>query len=124
MFTRPRARPVTASTSPAAARTPRRPRRRKDFNAAYTAEFSTPPSTYSPEAYDATNAMIEAIKTAAAAGTVTRASVEDAVNNLDYKGITTEVKFAPNGEVAQATVNLYQQKNGKIVELGDITKQK
>ena len=31
------------------------------------------------------------------------------------------MKFQPNGEVAQATVNLYQQKNGKIVELGDIT---
>jgi branched-chain amino acid transport system substrate-binding protein len=96
----------------------------KAFSAAYTQEYGTPPSTYSPEAYDATNAMIEAIKAAAASGSVTRASVEDAVNKLDYKGITTEVKFAPNGEVAQATVNLYEQKNGKIVELGDIKTQK
>jgi branched-chain amino acid transport system substrate-binding protein len=96
----------------------------KAFSTAYTQAYGTPPSTYSPEAYDATNAMIEAIKTAASSGTVTRAAVEDAVNNLDYKGITTEVKFAPNGEVAQATVNLYQQQNGKIVELGDITTQK
>ncbi|HJQ01357.1 MAG TPA: branched-chain amino acid ABC transporter substrate-binding protein [Jatrophihabitans sp.] len=95
----------------------------KDFNAAYTAKYNTPPSTYSPEAYDATNAMIEAIKTAASKGTPTRASVEDAINNLDYKGITTEVKFAPNGEVAQATVNLYEQKDGKIVELGNIQQQ-
>jgi branched-chain amino acid transport system substrate-binding protein len=94
------------------------------FNTAYTAEYGTPPSTYSPESYDATNAMIDAIKTAATAGTVTRAAVEDAVNNLDYKGITTTVKFLPTGEVAQATVNLYQQKDGKIVELGDITTQK
>lgn len=95
----------------------------KDFNAAYTAKFNTPPSTYSPEAYDATNAMILAIKTAASKGTPTRASVEDAINGLDYKGITTEVKFASNGEVAQATVNLYEQKDGKIVELGDIKQQ-
>ena len=58
------------------------------------------------------------------AGTVTRASVENAVNNLDYQGITTVVKFASNGEVAQATVNLYEQKDGQIVELGDITTQK
>ena len=44
---------------------------------------------------------------------MTRASVETAVNTLDYKGITTEVKFQPNGEVAQVqTVNLYQQKDG------------
>jgi branched-chain amino acid transport system substrate-binding protein len=96
----------------------------KAFNTAYTQAYGTPPSTYSPEAYDATNAMIDAMKTAATSGTVTRASVEDAVNNLDYKGITTTVKFQPNGEVAQATVNLYQQQNGKIVELGDIATQK
>jgi branched-chain amino acid transport system substrate-binding protein len=96
----------------------------KTFSDAYTAAYGTPPSTYSPEAFDATNALIEAMKTAASSGSVTRAAVETAVTNLDYKGITTEVKFAPNGEVAQATVNLYQQKNGKIVELGDITTQK
>lgn len=94
------------------------------FNKAYTAAYNTPPSTYSPEAYDATNAMIDAYKTAAAAGPVTRAAVEDAISKLDYKGITTQIKFAPSGEVAQATVNLYEQQKGKIVELGDITKQK
>lgn len=94
-----------------------------DFSKAYTAKFGTPPSTYSPEAYDATNAMIEAIKAAAAKGSVTRQSVEDAVSALDYKGITTQVKFQPNGEVAQATVNLYEQKDGKIVQVGNILQQ-
>ena len=95
----------------------------KAFTAAYTKKWNTPPSTYSPEAYDSANAMIEAIKTAKAAGEVTRASVEKAVNALNYKGITTTVKFAPNGEVAQATVNLYEQKAGKIVLVGDIKSQ-
>ena len=95
----------------------------KAFNDAYTKKFNTPPSTYSPEAYDATNAMIDAIKTAVSKGTPTRQSVEDAINNLDYKGITTVVKFQPNGEVAQATVNLYQQKEGKIVLIGNILSQ-
>ncbi len=96
----------------------------KAFKAAYQQAYHTPPSTYSPEGYDATNAMIQAIETAAKSGSVTRQAVEAAVNKLDYKGITTTVKFAPSGEVAQATVNLYEQKNGKIVELGDIKKQK
>jgi branched-chain amino acid transport system substrate-binding protein len=100
----------------------------KAFTAAYTKMFNTPPSTYSPEAYDATNAMIQAIKAAKAAGSVTRASVETAVNNLDYKGITTTVKFQKNGEVAQATVNLYKMEttnpNTGIVLLGDIKTQK
>ena len=105
---------LDATTAPAA----------KAFTAAYTAKFHTPPSTYSPEAYDATNAMIAAIKAAKAAGSVTRAAVESQVAKLDYKGITTTVKFTPTGEVAQATVNLYEQKSGKIVLLGDIKNQK
>jgi branched-chain amino acid transport system substrate-binding protein len=97
----------------------------KAFTAAYTAKFNTPPSTYSPEAYDAANALIQAIKTAAAAGTPTRASVNAAVTALDYMGITTEVKFDKTGEVIASaqTVNLYKQENGKIVEIGNIKDQ-
>lgn len=104
---------LDATTAPAA----------KQFTADYMAKFNTPPSTYSPEAFDATNAMIAAIKAAKAKGSVTRQSVEDAVGALSFEGITTTVKFQSNGEVAQATVNLYQQKAGKIVLLGDISKQ-
>jgi branched-chain amino acid transport system substrate-binding protein len=97
----------------------------KAFASAYQAKFHTPPSTYSPEAYDATNTMIQAIKAAAASGAPTRQSVEDALNKIDYKGITTTVKFQSNGEIvaSQQTVNLYQQKNGNIVELGNIKSQ-
>jgi branched-chain amino acid transport system substrate-binding protein len=96
------------------------------FTAAYKAAFKTDPSTYSPEAFDATNAMIDAIKTAAKAGTPTRKSVGDAVNQLDYKGITTTVKFDPSGELAASSqiINLFTQKNGQIVILGDIKEQK
>ena len=95
----------------------------KAFNAAYLAKYKTPSSTYSPEGYDAANAMIAAYKAAAQAGTPTRATVAKAITDLDYKGITTTVKFLPNGEVAEATVNLYQQKNGAIELLGDIKDQ-
>jgi len=93
----------------------------KAFSEAYTAAFHTPPSTYSPEAYDATNALLTAIKSAGA--NPTRAKVFAAVNAVDFKGITTEIKFQPNGEVEQQVINLYQQKDGKIGLLGDITKQ-
>ncbi|MDQ1742667.1 MAG: branched-chain amino acid transport system substrate-binding protein [Pseudonocardiales bacterium] len=97
----------------------------KDFAAAYEKMFNTPPSTYSPECFDAANGMIEALKAAVQKtnGNPTRKDVADAINALDYKGITTQVKFAPNGEVANATVNLYQQKDGKIVMLGKIQDQ-
>ena len=95
----------------------------KAFTDAYQKMFNTPPSTYSPEAYDATNAIIQAIKDAQSKGNVTRQTVEDAINNLDYKGITTTVKFKSNGEAEQQVINLYQQKNGKIELIGDISKQ-
>ena len=95
----------------------------KSFNDAYQAKFNTPPSTYSPEAYDATNALIQAIKNAGQSGAVTRQSVWDAVTNITFTGITTTIHFQPNGEVEQQVINLYQQKAGKIELLGDITKQ-
>ena len=89
---------------------------------AYQKAFNTPPSTYSPEGYDAANAMIQAIKDAKSKGQVTRQSVEDAVKNLNYKGITTTIKFQSNGEVEQQVINLYQEKNGVIGLVGDMKK--
>ena len=95
----------------------------KAFTAAYTAMFNTAPSTYSPEAYDATNIIIQGIKTAKEAGQVTRQAVNDAINKMDYKGITADIKFAANGDLpeGEGTVNLFQVKNGEIVSLGDIS---
>ncbi|MCW2742493.1 MAG: branched-chain amino acid transporter substrate-binding protein [Blastococcus sp.] len=97
----------------------------KDFTAAYNKAFGSDPSTYSPEAFDAANAMIEAIKTAAKDGAPTRESVEKAVDALDYKGITTTVKFDETGEVdaSAQVVNLFQQENGEIKLLGNIKDQ-
>ncbi len=97
----------------------------KAFAEAYEKMFNTPPSTYSPESYDATNALIEALKAAVknTNGNPTRKAVVDEIDKLDYKGITAQIKFAPNGEVANATVNLYTQKDGKIVMLGKIQDQ-
>jgi branched-chain amino acid transport system substrate-binding protein len=98
----------------------------KDFTAAYKKVANADPSTYSPEAFDAANALIEAIKTAAKDGTPTRETVNAAVNDLNYKGITTTIKFDPSGELAASSqvINLFQQKNGQITILGDIKQQK
>jgi branched-chain amino acid transport system substrate-binding protein len=97
----------------------------KDFTTAYKAAFNADPSTYSPEAYDATNAMIEAIKTAKDAGQVTRESVAKAIKDLDYKGITTTIKFQENGELEEASqvINLFKQEGGAIAVVGDIREQ-
>ena len=95
----------------------------KAFTEAYQKKFNTAPSTYSPEAYDATNLLIEAIKKAAADGQVTREAVNTAVDDSDYKGITAEIKFGSDGDLpkGEGVVNLFQQKGGKIVTIGDIT---
>lgn len=92
----------------------------KEFTAAYKAMFNTDPSTYSPESYDVTNAVLEAIKAAKAKGTVDRKSVWDAVKALNYKGLTTTIKFAANGDVENQVINLYKQDGGKIGLVGDI----
>jgi hypothetical protein len=44
---------------------------------------------------------------------------------VDYKGITTEVKFETNGEVVATaqTVNLFKQESGKITLLGNMKDQ-
>lgn len=97
----------------------------KDFTTAYKAAYQDEPSTYSPEAYDAANAMIEAIKAAKGAGSVTRESVAQAIKDLNYKGITTTIKFQANGELEESSqvINLFEQKNGAISVVGDIREQ-
>jgi branched-chain amino acid transport system substrate-binding protein len=101
-----------ATTAPAA----------RSFAAAYQAMFNTPPSTYSPEAYDATNLIIDAISKASAGGTATRTSVLTALNAENYVGITTTIQFQANGELTTSSliVNLFRQENGVIGGLGNI----
>jgi branched-chain amino acid transport system substrate-binding protein len=101
-----------ATTAPAA----------QAFAAAYQTKFNTPPSTYSPEAYDATNLIIDAISKVS--GTATRTNVLTQLNTEDFQGITTEIKFQSNGELASSSlvVNLFKQTGGAIKGLGDINK--
>lgn len=88
----------------------------KDFAAAYTAKFNKPAGTYSPESYDATNAVIQAMKTTGAEPT--REKVVEAIRAVDYQGITKQVKFAANGEVEKKTIFVFQVKGGKRDVLG------
>ncbi len=94
----------------------------KGFATNYQAKFNTPPSTYSPEAYDATNLIIDAISKASASGPATRTSVLTALNAEDFQGITTRIKFQANGELDSSSliVNLFTQKSGAITGLGNI----
>lgn len=92
------------------------------FAKAYKAKWHEEPSTYSPEAYDAANLLMDAMSKAEKAGGISRTTVLAALNKEDFKGITTTIKFQSNGEVVPSNliVNLFQQKNGNIVGLGNI----
>ena len=94
----------------------------KAFAAAYTTKFKTPPSTYSPEAYDAANLLMDAISKASASGTATRTTVLTALNAENFQGVTTQIAFQANGELKATSliVNLFRQEKGVITGLGNI----
>jgi branched-chain amino acid transport system substrate-binding protein len=75
------------------------------------------PGTYSGEAYDATNALIEVLKSLG--DNVTRESVAAAFPKVNFKGLTKTVKFQPSGEVEGANVFIYKVENGQIKVLGN-----
>ncbi|HVW79622.1 MAG TPA: branched-chain amino acid ABC transporter substrate-binding protein [Mycobacteriales bacterium] len=74
--------------------------------------------TYSAEAYDATNAIIDAMKSLGA--NPTKAGVISALHSpgFSYQGISKTVKFAANGNYAGSAVYMYKVENGTIKELG------
>jgi branched-chain amino acid transport system substrate-binding protein len=93
----------------------------KTFAAAYQKQFNAAPGTYSPEAFDATNAIIAVIK--GIKGDVTRAGVVAGLKTVDYKGLTNQVKFQTSGEIEKAVVFLYKVTAGKFAVVGTVASQ-
>lgn len=91
----------------------------------YKAKFGEDPSTYSPEAFDAANLFISVMdKIVKSGGTPSRTTILAGLKTADYQGITAHITFQPNGEVTaqNLVVNLFQDKSGSDVGLGDINK--
>jgi branched-chain amino acid transport system substrate-binding protein len=74
--------------------------------------------TYSAEAYDATNTIIDAMKSLGA--NPTKAGVISAMHasGFSYAGISKTVQFAANGNYGGSAVYMYKVENGTIKELG------
>lgn len=87
------------------------------FNSKYQAlaHFSAANATYAPEAFDATNAIINAMKSLKH---VTRPGIIAALHKLTWKGMTKVIKFQKNGNISGSAIYVNQVKNGKIVQLG------
>jgi branched-chain amino acid transport system substrate-binding protein len=82
--------------------------RGKAFKAAYKSRFGVKDGTYSPEAYDAANFFLAAIK----AGNTTRAAINKYVSTKSWVGITKTLKFTKTGEVSGGAIFAYVYKNG------------
>ncbi len=89
--------------------------------AGFVADFKrvnngTRPGTYSGEAYDATNAVIEVLRKLGPGAS--REAVARAFSSVDFEGVTKRIVFQPNGEVAGSTVYVYRIRAGKREVLG------
>ena len=92
------------------------------FAHAYRAKYHTAPPKLAAEAYDATNAVIRAIRSAVAAGHTSRVAVNAVLGSVNFAGVSTRVAFARDGDIARsaARVNLFQVRHQSFAELGDI----
>jgi branched-chain amino acid transport system substrate-binding protein len=83
----------------------------KQFITDYKAAFNDDPGAYSASAFDATNIIIQAIKTA---GKKDREAVRAAIAaTKDYKGVLGTTGFDENGDTTNRWVSIYQVKGGK-----------
>ncbi len=86
------------------------------FQAKFKAKYGTDPAIYSPEAYDCALVFLAAIK----AGKTTRKAIGTFIDAYDAAGITKQIKFTSNGEVAGDAVYAYSATGGTLVSLGII----
>lgn len=83
----------------------------KQFITDYKAAFNDDPGAYSASAFDATNIIIQAIKTA---GKKDREAVRAAIAaTKDYKGVLGTTGFDENGDTTNRWISIYQAKGGK-----------
>ncbi|MBX6385106.1 MAG: branched-chain amino acid ABC transporter substrate-binding protein [Microbispora sp.] len=89
----------------------------KTFSDNYKAKFGVDPLIYATEGYDAATAILKAIE----AGNTTAEKINDYLATIDFKGVSKEIKFGPNGDIAANIIHIYQVKNGSLTWLGDST---
>jgi branched-chain amino acid transport system substrate-binding protein len=85
----------------------------------FTAIAGRAPSDYSITAYDGTMVIADAISRAAAAGSVTRATVRAAIQTAKVKTLQGEVSFDANGDLASRVVSVFQIHRNDAYPLGD-----
>ena len=88
----------------------------EDFIAAYEAKFGMGPGNYATLSYDTVYLLKEAIEKA---GSTDTAKVRDAVQAIEYQGLSGLIKFTPERELAVSNFIVLQIEDGafKLVEV-------
>jgi branched-chain amino acid transport system substrate-binding protein len=90
----------------------------EEFSTNFKALSDREPSTYSPEGYDATAILLQALDQ----GSKDRASVLDFVKNYEGQGLTKQFEWDETGELTETPIWMYEVKDGEIVHLKDLSK--
>jgi branched-chain amino acid transport system substrate-binding protein len=84
------------------------------WKARYDAKYPGQFQVYSPYVYDAVNVIVDAMKRA---GSADPKVYLPKLAETNYKGITTNVQFEPNGELKNPAMTIYTYKGGKKTAL-------
>ncbi|QID19299.1 branched-chain amino acid ABC transporter substrate-binding protein [Nitrogeniibacter mangrovi] len=80
-----------------------------DFKARFAKRFHTPVQLYAPYSYDATMALIEAMK---AADSTDPADYLPKLHTISFPGVTGTIAFDAKGDIRTGGISLYQYKDG------------
>jgi branched-chain amino acid transport system substrate-binding protein len=81
-----------------------------DYHVRYPAQSI---NAYAADAYDAANVLISALRQLIQTGQpVTRGTLIDAVQNIQYSGVTGTISFDTNGDISHAIFSVYGVKSG------------
>lgn len=83
----------------------------EQFVAAYEQKFNMPPGTYASLCYDTIYMLKSAVEKT---GTTEFAAVRDAVQNIEYEGLSGLIKFTPERELAVSNFIILQIENGEF----------
>ena len=84
------------------------------WKAKYDAKFPGQYQIYSPYTYDATMLMVDAMKRAGSSDP--KVYIPERLKS-NYKGVTANIAFEPNGELKNPAITLYEYKDGKKTPL-------
>ena len=87
----------------------------KKFAEAYKAKFNSPTAIYAAEAYDAATVFIKAVQS----GATTPEEIQKFISTVDFTGVSKQIKFEANGEVAGGDVYIYKVTGETLPLLGN-----